>query len=115
MFSGRWTLQPEADGCYFIDRNPCAFHYVLDFLRGEPIDQATVEPSKLQALIRDAEFYNLVPLLDQLTGLNDCFADHSSAIVLSEANKVATLQDLGCNQYVLGKNRYSGKDHVVIR
>lgn len=36
MFSRRWNTRPEEDGCYFIDRDPCVFGHVLNYLRGQP-------------------------------------------------------------------------------
>jgi len=38
MFSGKFSTKPGDDGCYFIDRNPLCFSYILDYLRGEDLD-----------------------------------------------------------------------------
>jgi len=33
MFSGHFDMEPDEDGCYFIDRNPDFFPIILDYLR----------------------------------------------------------------------------------
>lgn len=54
-----------ADGSYFVDRNPKMFAYILDWMRGEPLD-LELSPAKHRALLRDAEFYQLSGLVKAL-------------------------------------------------
>lgn len=78
MFSGQWDLRVEDDGCYFIDRDPLVFRYVLNFLRGQPIELDELTTSKKKLLLSDAEYY-------QLDGLIDLLRDEKIELKFSES------------------------------
>lgn len=58
MFSGKFQLTKDEEGCYFIDRDGAAFVHILDFLRSSqpPTD---LTPQERVVLLREAEFYGL--------------------------------------------------------
>ena len=37
MFSGKFSLVTDAEGCHFIDRDGALFHHILTFLRSGKI------------------------------------------------------------------------------
>lgn len=67
MFSGRYNLQREGDGSFFIDRDGTNFRFILNYLRdGEgSVDIIPDNMKLLQELISEAEFYRL-PVLKGL-------------------------------------------------
>jgi len=62
MFSERWNLKKGEDGCCFIDRNPKVFAYILDFMRGEPLNLEFLTKEERIRLGNDAVFYRLEKL-----------------------------------------------------
>lgn len=116
MFSGRWPLKPESDGCFFIDRNPMVFSHVLDFLRGETINLSRLTPAERDALQKDADFYGIPLLASPSVNPGErvmCFGEHSAGIVLSESDTIATCRSGDYeSDYVLGKTVFSGTDRV---
>mmetsp|Transcript_36123 Transcript_36123/g.88991 ORF Transcript_36123/g.88991 Transcript_36123/m.88991 type:complete len:393 (+) Transcript_36123:296-1474(+) len=62
MFSGRFNLQPDAEGVYFIDRNGTHFCHILDYLR-DP-GSFTLSPAMAGGaraeLAVEAKFYGLL-------------------------------------------------------
>ena len=68
MFSGRYNLQRESDGSFFIDRDGTNFRYILNYLRdGDASVDVIPDNRKLvQELISEAEFYKLPMLKTQL-------------------------------------------------
>lgn len=66
MFSGRWPLNAESDGTYFIDRDPFVFRHVANYLRREVLNLELLSRAELEALKKDAAFYQLDGLLRQL-------------------------------------------------
>lgn len=53
MFSGRYPLEQDPDGCVFIDRNGKLFEHVLEFLRNGtlvlPSDRVLLSQLRLEA------------------------------------------------------------------
>lgn len=119
MFSGRWPLKPEDDGCFFIDRDPKAFPLILNFLRGKKIDVSRLSPEKLEALREDAEYYNIQGLLGLAPPkevLQEFFGERSGGIILSDSNLVASHSSSGlCGEFVLSKTVFTGPHHVLYR
>ena len=140
LFSGRWVLRPQADGCFFIDRDPLVFAHILNFLRGQPLpDFSELSPRELRVLRSDAAFYNISSLLDSIPPppappLSEKFCRYAKfddesgeeCITISERGAfagafltVADLPDIDdvteLGGEVLGTNTYSGDDHVVIK
>jgi len=66
MFAGRVPAQPEPDGTYFIDRDPKAFRYILNYLRGTPPNVCVLSASERYDLVEEAKFYRLDGLVDVL-------------------------------------------------
>ena len=68
MFSGRYNLQRESDGSFFIDRDGTNFRYILNYLRDGDANVGVIpDNGKLvQELISEAEFYKLPVLKTQL-------------------------------------------------
>eukprot|EP01006_Ploeotia_vitrea_P006185 TRINITY_DN12485_c0_g2_i1.p1 TRINITY_DN12485_c0_g2~~TRINITY_DN12485_c0_g2_i1.p1 ORF type:complete len:564 (-),score=59.87 TRINITY_DN12485_c0_g2_i1:245-1936(-) len=58
MFSGRFSLDSDEDGSYFLDRDGTLFRYVLDFLRTGEFESPE-NPSLLERLSEEADFYCL--------------------------------------------------------
>eukprot|EP01125_Pyxidicula_operculata_P020603 TRINITY_DN7648_c0_g1_i1.p1 TRINITY_DN7648_c0_g1~~TRINITY_DN7648_c0_g1_i1.p1 ORF type:complete len:541 (-),score=75.33 TRINITY_DN7648_c0_g1_i1:69-1691(-) len=70
MFSGRYKLSKEDDGCVFIDRDGTHFRYILNYLR----NGCLVVPDDLylyKELLQEVEYYQILPLYNQLVGLID--------------------------------------------
>jgi hypothetical protein len=68
-FSGRWEIELDSDGTFFIDRDPSAFHHILNFLRDYPnttIRKELLTPYELHMLTQEAEFYTIQPLMELL-------------------------------------------------
>lgn len=60
MFSGRFQLQPDSDGCYFIDRDGTNFSYILNFLRSpEEFEIQTIPSTIILDLYKESKFYLL--------------------------------------------------------
>jgi len=66
MFSGKMDVQPGKDGSYFIDRDPTAFPYILNFLRGIVPDTKTISKLDLSLLKQDAVYYEIDDLVEFL-------------------------------------------------
>jgi hypothetical protein len=63
MFSGRFQLNPDADGTYFIDRDGRHFHHVLNFLRDAGIvklSSVVMHGRETEELVVEARFYGLL-------------------------------------------------------
>jgi len=61
MFSGRFPIEPEEDGAYFIDRNGKVFGLILDWLRTGQLSPSlsSIEEFYLQI---EADYYQLTKL-----------------------------------------------------
>jgi len=67
MFSGTFKVETDKeDGSIFIDRDPLAFTYILNFLRGQQPDLNNITEKELFALKEDAKYYQLDDLVDLL-------------------------------------------------
>ncbi|KAH9257894.1 hypothetical protein BASA81_003913 [Batrachochytrium salamandrivorans] len=65
MFSGRWDvkLNPK-DDAVFLDRSPLVFEFIIDYLRTGEIDLGDLSPKQLNALNKEADFYQIASLLE---------------------------------------------------
>lgn len=62
MFSGRFPLKKDDDGCYFLDRDGTYFGYILEWLRDGTLPNIDNDNNTLdlrERLIREAEYYGL--------------------------------------------------------
>ena len=64
MFSERFALKKEDDGCFFIDRDGTYFHHILNYLRVGTISDKDLEDCA-SMIYKEAEFYKL-PALKEL-------------------------------------------------
>jgi len=66
MFAGAFSLKPESDGSYFIDRDGQAFRYILNYLRDgvlfTPTDSEWIE----KQLLMEATYFQISPLIKLL-------------------------------------------------
>ena len=64
MFSGRYNLQRDSDGSFFIDRDGTNFRFILNYLRDGDgaVDVVPDNTKLLQELVSEAEFYKLPTL-----------------------------------------------------
>ena len=69
MFSERYDLKKEDDGCFFIDRDGTYFHHILNYLRVGKISE-DVLGSCGSNLLEEAEFYGLAGLKEQIQNYN---------------------------------------------
>lgn len=90
MLSGRWGDKRDADGCFFIDRDPSVFGMVIQFLREYPNNKLVVtalSPLQRQQLKDDAEYYHLDDLLKLFTRYVSAYlCCFHSLIISSNAN-----------------------------
>ncbi|KAM1494412.1 hypothetical protein TB2_028516 [Malus domestica] len=63
MFSGRHNLQQDENGAVFIDRDGKQFRHILNWLRDGKVP-TLLEDSVYEELLREAEYYQLVGLMD---------------------------------------------------
>lgn len=105
LLSGKWNV----DETIFINRDGSVFSYVLNFMRGEPLDLSSLSPSKFQLLQKDAEFFQLdqlVSLLNSSISLNIFSSTlKSRRITISNGNEVL-LTHYG-HSGVLSKEEYN--------
>eukprot|EP00899_Mesostigma_viride_P001846 jgi/Mesvir1/11662/Mv00059-RA.1 len=77
MFGGRFDPRMEEDGTYFIDRDPSMFHHILNFLRAPeafPSSMLDMSAADLRRLEREAEFYCIISLLQQIADVKAVYA-----------------------------------------
>ncbi|XP_067841481.1 BTB/POZ domain-containing protein KCTD21-like isoform X2 [Heptranchias perlo] len=65
MFSGTLPTSKDLQGNYFIDRDGKMFRYILNFLRTSHLD-LPVDFQELDLLTREADFFQIQPLLEAL-------------------------------------------------
>jgi len=67
MFSGRYSLEKDASGYFFIDRDGTAFKYILNYLRdGANSIPVMKSPYAVQLVSREAKYYGLTRLANLL-------------------------------------------------
>eukprot|EP01118_Nematostelium_gracile_P012762 TRINITY_DN4711_c0_g1_i2.p1 TRINITY_DN4711_c0_g1~~TRINITY_DN4711_c0_g1_i2.p1 ORF type:complete len:394 (-),score=104.23 TRINITY_DN4711_c0_g1_i2:181-1362(-) len=57
LSSDKW--QPNAQGEYFIDRNPTHFHHILDYLRTGELHVSSLSELKKQQLLAELDYYQI--------------------------------------------------------
>eukprot|EP01087_Luapelamoeba_hula_P000913 TRINITY_DN10680_c0_g1_i2.p1 TRINITY_DN10680_c0_g1~~TRINITY_DN10680_c0_g1_i2.p1 ORF type:complete len:469 (-),score=56.80 TRINITY_DN10680_c0_g1_i2:127-1533(-) len=67
MFSGKFKLDTDDKGYYFIDRDGTHFRYILNFLRTGSL-VVPEDPMVVKELKIEAEFYQIRPLIAALSG-----------------------------------------------
>lgn len=61
MFSGRYVIDKDSDGNYFIDRDGIYFNYILNFLRN---DQDLLLVVFVEEVLKEVMFYGILFLID---------------------------------------------------
>lgn len=61
MFSGKFALTKDEEGCYFIDRDGELFSHILEYLRSSAVP-ADLSVDLSTRLLREAEFYGIQAL-----------------------------------------------------
>ncbi|KAJ3038848.1 BTB/POZ domain-containing protein kctd6 [Rhizophlyctis rosea] len=61
-FSGRWLIEPEEDGAFFIDRDGELYSYIFNFLRDGDECVLPADSEKRQRLVKEAEYLNFEAL-----------------------------------------------------
>eukprot|EP01126_Amoeba_proteus_P050592 TRINITY_DN5993_c0_g1_i18.p1 TRINITY_DN5993_c0_g1~~TRINITY_DN5993_c0_g1_i18.p1 ORF type:complete len:252 (-),score=58.92 TRINITY_DN5993_c0_g1_i18:363-1118(-) len=69
MFSGRYSLPKDENGCYFIDRDGTNFRYILNYLRDGHMNVPNNNVRLLKDLALEASYYGLEDLLQSLRDL----------------------------------------------
>lgn len=83
MFSGDYKNTVDNNGRYFIDADGNMFKYVLNFLRRNKLFlPKEFKESQLNHLLAEAEFYQIVPLIDKIVELQATVATEMSTVVL---------------------------------
>lgn len=67
LFGGRFAEETDADGAYFIDRDPAHFGQILNYLRDGTIALKGMTTNQKQALLREAKYYSVSGLVGLLT------------------------------------------------
>jgi hypothetical protein len=63
MFSGKYKIEKDEKGYFFIDRDGTHFRYILNFLRSGTLLMPE-DPVVKRELLVEAEFYQIKPLID---------------------------------------------------
>ncbi|XP_013396002.1 uncharacterized protein LOC106163078 [Lingula anatina] len=71
MFSGRHSMETNADGSYFIDRDGTHFRYILNYLRDGEVKEGTMPDNEsfYNELLIEAEHYQIRGLVEHLKNL----------------------------------------------
>lgn len=73
MFSGRYVIDKDSDGNYFIDRDGIYFNYILNFLRN---DQDLLLVVFVEEVLKEVMFYGIVFLIDVMKNLFLLFVEY---------------------------------------
>ena len=66
MFSGKFKLSTDSDGCYFVDRDGKLFGIILSWLRMARVPSRSLSPEEVQELIEECIYFGLVRLEELL-------------------------------------------------
>lgn len=66
MFSGKFSIMPESDGTYFIDRDPDLFPHILNYLRNGSLALHHFSKAQIELLHAEAIYYSLASLQRQI-------------------------------------------------
>jgi uncharacterized protein YjbI with pentapeptide repeats len=97
------TSSRDASGAIFIDRDPTYFSYVLNYLRNGIVDLPP-EKHKLNALLREAEFY-------QINGLYSAVQKHRRRRArVTREGLLTMINTRGSSELMLPNTDFSGED-----
>lgn len=99
MFSGKFALTPDAEGCYFIDRDGSQFHLILGYLRSSRLPPRDLSEARREELVEECVFYGL----DRLAEVLRAQAARSGTAREDEAyerNTMLNIQAIATSNYV---------------
>jgi hypothetical protein len=98
MFSGRFILEPDEDGYYFIDRDGKHFRHILNFLRG-PSKFSHTEMSRKdqEELVVEADYYQLKDQMFPNWYLEDIGLKHLRRSLAAFNNGEMSFKDFASN------------------
>lgn len=65
IVSGNFGVEPDEDGCIFVDRDPKYFPHILNYLRTTKVDSSI----NLQELLEEAQYYQIESLQSKIIDL----------------------------------------------
>ena len=66
MFSAKFNLKTDDDGCYFIDRDGTHFRHILNYLRSGTTPVSSILNAFSEEISIEAEYYGLVGLINAI-------------------------------------------------
>lgn len=116
MFSGRHPLVADSDGCYFIDRPPAVFKYILDFLRGEAVHVNELPRATLAELKHEAAFYCLDQLSTLIAAGERAFRHTCGTMIFAEGRVATAVDSAGAGRCtVLGPEVQAGSSSLTVK
>eukprot|EP01083_Nonionella_stella_P154111 496129_1 len=67
MFSGKYSMKPNKNGTYFIDRDGTNFRYILNYLRTSKLIIPSNNQQLIAELLEECTFYNIPHLINSLS------------------------------------------------
>jgi hypothetical protein len=99
MFSGKFALTPDADGCYFIDRDGSQFHLILNYLRASRLPPRDLSEARREELAEECVFYGLDRLAEVLRS-QAARATAAREEDVAERNTMLNIQSIATSNYV---------------
>eukprot|EP00656_Telonema_subtile_P004168 TRINITY_DN11894_c0_g1_i1.p1 TRINITY_DN11894_c0_g1~~TRINITY_DN11894_c0_g1_i1.p1 ORF type:complete len:304 (+),score=94.88 TRINITY_DN11894_c0_g1_i1:117-1028(+) len=114
MFSGRFKLEKDDDGCYFLDRDGQLFGVLLNWLRDPQGFKLPTDQAQRELLLQEARYYRLAGLQ---AALHSCTqqvcAEEEPQAMLPGLHSPSVLQgSLACKVVVIGDAKV-GKSALV--
>ena len=99
LFSGRFELNLDDDGVYFIDRDGTHFRHILNFLRTYPrrLDLRTMPQAQREEILEEAEFYGMLDCIDLVPSpfsAQELIGESLLKAALIKGTKIALLEAL---------------------
>ncbi|RXM92722.1 BTB/POZ domain-containing protein KCTD21 [Acipenser ruthenus] len=106
MFRGKLPLLKDRKGNFFIDRDGKVFRHILNYLRSSSLDLPR-DFSEMQLLKREADFYQIRPLLEEL-------AQHESGFLQAAGRSAVLTADVSCQARTLHFNLKRGPENFEL-
>lgn len=94
MFSGRFMVERNEDGCVFIDRDGQYFHHILNWLRNGTLPLID-NPVEREYLLVESKYYQITSLNECLLAAQDPHIDLNEKFTLKELLKLVNLTPPG--------------------
>eukprot|EP01103_Thecamoeba_quadrilineata_P000545 TRINITY_DN10474_c0_g1_i1.p1 TRINITY_DN10474_c0_g1~~TRINITY_DN10474_c0_g1_i1.p1 ORF type:complete len:341 (-),score=43.15 TRINITY_DN10474_c0_g1_i1:36-1025(-) len=104
MFSGNFSIEPDSDGEYFIDRSPKYFPIILEFLRDSTLDSeiSRYDSDDLDHLLKELDYYGLDRLIELIRPTIATL--ESTSAKTDESSSIVFLADQSGSRIVISKN-----------